>query len=112
MPLFHFTDASGFKAIGSQPDWFFKASQPPGNHPFGAYFTTLGPDTINLAKRLRIPREKLAFVFCFDDASDLLPLPGGRGTFIVYSPTDYLITAASGRQHTSGPTPTFRGTLP
>ncbi len=87
----HFTNRAGFNAIGSQKDWLFRASQPPADHPRGAYFTTLAPQTPNLAVRLRIPREKLEFVFQFLDAGDLLPLEGGRGSYIFYSPTDYLV---------------------
>ena len=64
--IYHYTDEEGFKAIRSQKTWVFKASRPPGNHPGeGAYFTSLEPGTLNLAKRLRIPRDKVSFVFCF-----------------------------------------------
>jgi len=73
----HFTDKPGHDAISSQPDWCFKASRPPGGHPQGAYFTTLESTAPNLAMRLRIPREKLAFVFQFADAGDLAPLRAG-----------------------------------
>ncbi len=91
MRLFHYTDKTAFDAIRSQVVWHFVASQPPGVHPFGAYFTTLalGRQTKNLAQRLRIPRNKVAFFFEFSDNGDLTPLPGGRGQFIFYSPTDY-----------------------
>src|SRR4051794_33864064 len=89
MSLFHYTDKAAYDAIRAQAVWRFVAARPTGNHPFGAYFTTLGKDTKNLAKRLRIPRTKLAFFFEFTDAGDLTPLPGGRGQFIFYSPTDY-----------------------
>lgn len=85
----HFTDVDGYKAISSQTTWHFKASQPPGDHPFGAYFTTLPPDTRNLAARLRIPREKVACVFMFTEAKPLQPLRGGRREYVFYSPTDY-----------------------
>jgi hypothetical protein len=71
--VFHYTDEDGYNAIRSQPIWVFKASQPPGKHPVGAYFTTLGPTTANLAKRLRIPTSKLEYVFCFHGAEDLSP---------------------------------------
>ena len=87
----HFTDKPGYDAISSQPIWCFKASVPPGGHPEGAYFTTLAPGTPNLAMRLRIPRDKLAFLFQFADAGDLLPLRGGRGAYIFYSPNDYFV---------------------
>jgi hypothetical protein len=87
--LFHYTDQGAYVAIQSQLVWHFVAAQPPGQHPFGAYFTTLGRTTKNLAKKLRIPKAKVAFFFEFTDIGDLTPLPGGRGQFIFYSPTDY-----------------------
>lgn len=99
--IYHYTDEVGFKAIGSQRTWVFRASRPPGDHPIGAYFTTLGPGISNLAKRLRIPRSKTEFVFCFADRGDLWPLEGGRGQFIWYSPCDYEVEPA--RQGFSGP---------
>lgn len=89
MSLFHYTDQVAYNAIQSQVVWHFVAAQPPGPHPFGAYFTTLGRNTKNLAQRLRIPRSKLAYFFEFTDVGDLTPLPGGRGQFIFYSPTNY-----------------------
>ncbi len=89
--MFHYTDKSGYNAIVSQVVWRFKASQPPGKHPFGAYFTTLGADTRNLASRLRISRPKVAYFFRFTDVGDLLPLPGDRGEYVFYSATDYLV---------------------
>ena len=98
----HFTDKSGYNAISSQPDWCFKASKPPADHPVGAYFTTLAPQSPNLAVRLRIPREKLKFVFQFFDAGDLLPLEGGRGAYIFYSPSDYVVVES--RQRFKGET--------
>lgn len=91
MHQFHYTDDDGYKAISSQPVWLFKAAQPRGDHPFGAYFTTLPPGTVKLALRLRIPRTKLEFAFCFHDMGDLLPLRGGRGHYIFYSPEDYSV---------------------
>ncbi|SRR6266498_4191966 len=42
--------------------WHFVANQPPGNHPFGAYFTTLPRGTRNLAQKLRIPKSKTQYV--------------------------------------------------
>jgi hypothetical protein len=95
--IYHYTDRDGGKAVGSQRTWTFRSGQPPGDHPFGAYFTTLGPETINLAKRLRIPREKLEYVFCFTDNSDMKRLEGGRGEFILYSPSDYTVEEARQR---------------
>jgi hypothetical protein len=61
--MFHYTDDSGYKAIASHGNWLFKASQPPGPHPKGAYFTNLIPRTPNLAQKLRVPKAKLAFIF-------------------------------------------------
>lgn len=85
----HFTDQDGYNGIRARSPWLFKASQPPGNHPFGAYFTTLAPGTPHLAQRPRIPRRKTEYVFSFVDANDLKPLRGGRGEYIFYSPHDY-----------------------
>jgi len=87
----HYTDKEGFNGIASQPAWVFLARRPPGDHPVGAYFTSLGPETRHLAKRLRIPRSKLAYRFEVDGAGDLVPLPGGRGAYISYSPVDYTV---------------------
>jgi hypothetical protein len=89
--MFHYTNLAGYNGIRATIDWCFKAHQPPGNHPFGAYFTTLPKDTPNLAVRLRIPKSKLPYAFEFTDAGDLRPLPGGRGQFIFYSPVDYTV---------------------
>src|SRR5207248_9227796 len=89
----HFTDRDGYNGIVAQPTWVFKASQPPGDHPVGAYFTTLGPETPKLSKKLGIPRRKLQYLFTFEDVGDLTRLPGGRGEFIFYSPTDYEVAA-------------------
>jgi hypothetical protein len=92
--LFHYTNTSGYKAISSQRTWVFKASKPPGDHPKGAYFTTLPPGTPNLAKRLFIRggAEKTEFVFSFAGGEDLKPIEGGRGQFIFYSETDYSVS--------------------
>lgn len=100
-PQFHYTDDRGFKAISSQVTWVFKASQPPTDHPVGAYFTTLPPKTFKLANRLRIPKRKIAFVFCFTDAGDLIPIDGDRGQFVFYSPQDYPVE--KDRQTAAGP---------
>lgn len=89
MSMFHYTDLAGYNAISSQVVWHFLAGQPPGDHPFGAYFTTLGRTTKNLAQKLRIPKSKIGYFFEFIDIGDLTPLPGGRGEYIFYSPIDY-----------------------
>ncbi len=88
---FHYTDSEGHNGIGSAPVWRFRASRPPGDHPVGAYFTDYDESTPLLAHKLRIPKKKLAFVFAFRDAGDLLPLPGGRGLHIFYSPVEYTV---------------------
>lgn len=93
--MFHYTDSDGYKAIGSSPEWLFRAGQPPGDpkaHPFGAYFTDLPESDPMLAKKLRIPRAKLHYVFEFVDQRDLRPLPDGRGRNIFYSPVDYNVS--------------------
>lgn len=101
--LFHYTNDDGYKAISSQPTWVFRASKPPGDHPKGAYFTSLPPGTKNLAKRLfvRGGADKVHFVFSFRGADDLTPLEGGRGEFIFYSRDDYLVEKS--RQGPHGP---------
>jgi hypothetical protein len=95
--IYHYTNKRGYNAIKATPEWCFKAFQPLAlGHPFGAYFTMLGPETPNLAKRIRVPREKIEFTFSFLDQNDLTPLRGGRGTHICFSPADY--TVAQDRQ--------------
>lgn len=90
--VFHYTDDAGYKAISSQVEWRFKASQPPGEHESGTYFTNLPPNTARLASRLEgLPREKTEFVFCFRGLTGLKPVTGGRGEFICYSSTDYVV---------------------
>jgi hypothetical protein len=87
--LFHYTNVAGFNGIRSNPVWKFVASQPPGDHPRGAYFTTLGRGTPLLAQKLRIPKSKLEYFFEFMSVGDLEPIRGGRGSFIFYSSEDY-----------------------
>lgn len=106
--LFHYTDADGYNAIRAQPVWVFKASKPPGDHPEGAYFTTLPPATRKLAQRLRIPASKTEFVFCFEGGDDLVPLEGGRGEYIVYSESDYRVETG---QLDHGPSHEVQGRL-
>jgi hypothetical protein len=109
--LFHYTNDKGHKAISSQPTWLFKAAKPPGDHPKGAYFTTLPPGTKNLAKRLFVRgcADKINYVFCFSSGEDLRPLEGGRGAFIFYSVDDYPVERS--RQGPHGPTEEVRGEL-
>ncbi len=102
--MFHYTNDKGYKSISSQNTWLFKASQPPGGHPRGAYFTTLPPGTRNLAKRLFVRgcADKVTYVFCFSGDDGLEPLEGGRGAFIFYSEEDYAV--AEQRQGLHGST--------
>lgn len=100
MAIHHFTDKSGYNGIRATREWCFKARQPPADHPVGSYFTTLGPETKNLALRLRVPRSKIEHAFVFTDGGDLLPLRGHRGDFILYSPVDYVV--AESRRIASG----------
>jgi hypothetical protein len=90
--MLHYTDKSAWNSIRSQIEWTFKAHKPPGHHPAAAYFTTLPPNTPNLANRLRISVSKIEYVFCFVDAGDLLPLPGDRGAYIFFSEDDYVVS--------------------
>jgi hypothetical protein len=104
MTKYHYTTMNGHKAISSQPDWTFLASKPPGPHPFGAYFTPLPPSTPRLCTKLLIPRAKVECVFEFTGGEDLLPVEGGRGQHVLYSPNDYVVPRAGGRQLYSGQT--------
>jgi hypothetical protein len=85
----HFTNRNGYNGIRSTPVWRFRASQPPGRHPMGTYFTTLPPTTIRLATRLGIPKERLDFLFTFQDIGDLTPLERGKGKWIFHTRIDY-----------------------
>jgi hypothetical protein len=100
--MHHYTDRSGYNAIRAAQRWHFKARKPPGRHPVGAYFTNLERGTPKLAKRLRIPRTKVTYVFIFVDIGDLTPLPGDRGHYIFFSPREYDVDQV--RQQYRGPT--------
>ena len=97
--MFHYTNSTGYNKIRAQQVWLFLAAQPPGDHPFGAYFTTLDPTTPKLAKKLLIPREKLGYVFSFVDIGDLQRLRGGRGEFVLFSSVDYPVSENRQLQH-------------
>jgi hypothetical protein len=90
----HYTDLERYKAIRASTSWRFSAVQPPAaEHPVAAYFTTLSPDTKNLAMRLRIPKRNLQYVFVFLEAGDLCSLRGDRGEWTCYSLDDYVVDA-------------------
>jgi len=97
--MLHYTNKPGWNAIRSQVDWTFKIHPPPTDHPEAAYFTTLEPNTVNLANRLRIPKEKIEYVFCFEDAEDLLPIEGDRGAYVFYSPSNYIVVQSRQNDH-------------
>src|SRR5271157_3391916 len=99
--MHHYTNRKGHNAIRATQPWRFKAQKPPGRHPVGAYFTNYPRGTPKLAKRLRIPRAKLTYVFVFVDAGDLTPLVGRRGRRVFYSPQDDEVVAS--RQVFEGP---------
>ena len=88
----HYTNKTGYDGIGCRRDWRFLAGKPPGGHPIGAYFTSLGPETRDLAQKLMIPRSKLMFRFDFTGDEGLEPLRGGRGAFVFFSRVDYVVT--------------------
>src|SRR5947207_1802683 len=91
--MFHYTDDHGFKAISSQQSWTFKAFEPQGPHADGAYFSILPPWTPKLARKLRLPKGKLQWLFKFDGQEGLIPLDEGkgRGEYIFYCPEDYTV---------------------
>jgi hypothetical protein len=100
--MHHYTNRKGHNAIRARQPWRFLARKPRGSRPVGAYFTGLRPETPKLAKRLRVPRSKVKFVFVFTDRGDLQSFPGGRGDYIFFSPRHYDVERA--RQRYEGPT--------
>ena len=100
--IYDYTSKKGYNAIRATQEWCFKAARPPApEHEVGAYFTTYAPNEPNLSIKIRVPREKLEFVFSFVDVGDLLPLRGWRGQGIFFSSTDYHV--ARSRQIFHGP---------
>ena len=89
--ILHYSDDDGYKAISSQINWTFKASQPPGENEFGVYFTTLPPDAHRFSARTRIPKAKQKFVFAFVGTDGLLPKEGGKRKYIFWTPHDYIL---------------------
>ena len=106
----HFTNKAGFHGIRSAQPWLFRAHQPPATYnPPGAYFTTWGPKEKDLARKLRVPRAKLEYLFAFADVGDLTPIPGGRGRLgtLFYAPKDYPVQ--EDRQEYSGESSDYPG---
>ena len=99
--MYHYTDRAGYNSIRAMIEWRFRAGQPiPRGHPFGAYFTPLGPETPKAKLRmLFVPERKREFVFAFEDLGDLIPLRGGRGLYVVYSPEDYVVERSRQLDH-------------
>ena len=89
--VYHYTDPSGWNAIRSQKDWIFEASQPPGDRPFGVYFTTLRVDAPKFSKKTRIPVRKQKYVFAFVGKERLEERDDGKRPYILISPVDYLV---------------------
>jgi len=89
--VYHYTDHSGWNAIRSQMDWTFKASQPPGDRPYGVYFTTLRIDAPKFSKKTRIPVAKQEYVFAFVGTDGLGERDDGKRPYILISPTDYVV---------------------
>jgi hypothetical protein len=98
--VLHYTDIDGFKAIASQQTWMFEASQPPGNRPFGAYFTRLLPSDNKLAAGTRLPVRKREYVFAFEGSEGLEPVPGGKGEYNLWTSEDFAVPP--GRQRYKG----------
>lgn len=89
--MFHYTNTDGYKAIASQVDWHFVASQPPGDNERGVYFTTLRPTEHRFSARTRIPKEKQECFFAFRGQEGLVPKEGGRGSYVLWTPDDYVV---------------------
>ena len=94
MELFHYTDDDGFKGISSARVWRFRAEKPPGPHDKGAYFTDYNEHTVDLAIKLRIPKSKIQYFFCFSgrervEENGLERIEGGRGDHVFFSRSDY-----------------------
>ena len=68
--VYHYMDQSGWNAIRSQIDWTFKAYQPPGDRPFGVYFTTLRIDAVKFSKSVC---EKPTFGIIWRHGKESLP---------------------------------------
>jgi hypothetical protein len=89
--VYHYTDQPGWNAVRSQKDWTFKASQPPGDRPYGVYFTTLRIDAPKFHKKTRIPVEKQQYVFGFIGKDGLEERDDGKRPYILLSPIDYVV---------------------
>jgi hypothetical protein len=100
--IYHYTNKKGYNAIKATPEWCFKSLQPAApEHEVGAYFTNCAPNEPNLSIKIRVPKEKLEYMFSFVDVGDLLPLRGWRGQGVFFSRTDYRVARV--RQNFHGP---------
>jgi RHS repeat-associated protein len=91
--VFHYTDKSSFNTINSSNPLHFKASQPRArpDNPKGVYLTTKAPDEVDFGK-IGMVRSKGTHVFDFVvERQKLRPLRGGRGEYVLYSPTDLYV---------------------
>ena len=113
MSTFHYTDKKGHDGIQGEP-WRFQVHQPRAKErPLGAYFTNLAPTAENLRvlhKKIRVPKKKRAYVFCFNGTSGLghLNEARGRDQYILYSQTEY--TVENERKEQFGLTEQIAGT--
>jgi len=100
LQYYHYTDRKGYNGIRSGGKiMIFKATeQRRSGNPTGVYFTTLPPSTPNkeLVPRIQISRDKSQFYFAVRlKPGRLIPLRGGKGIFILYSPVDVVLPNGS-----------------
>src|SRR2546423_10995701 len=99
----HYTNLKGFNGIRAVSPWCFKATrQRLRTKRRAAYFTTLLPSDPNFVRRVRLPKKKREYRFCFTDIGDLSPIPGPGGKYVFFSPGDYYVDTP--RQLYSGAT--------
>lgn len=89
--VYHYTGKPAWNAIRLQKDWTFKASQPPGDRPYGVYFTTLRIDAPLFYKKTRIPVEKQEYVFVFVGKDGLEERDDGKRPYILICATDLTV---------------------
>lgn len=105
--LYHYTDSDGYIRINSsgKASITFVASQPRHpDKPFGVYFTTKPPNTKNLAATIKTSREKIRYYFkVLLPRNKVVPIPGGKGIFIWYSPVTITVPRVNVLEDTKNP---------